>query len=69
MTTTVTKTELSKMISQAVEQKLLELLGDPEERLVLRKSLSARLIRQKRRVAHGERGDNFNKVASRLGLR
>ena len=69
MTTTVTKTELNKMISQAVEQNLLELLGDPEEGLVLKKSLVTRLVRQKRRVAQGERGNSFDKVAGRLGLR
>ena len=56
------------MISQAVERKLLELLGDPDERLVLKKSLRSRLLRQKKTVARGERGEEFDKVVNRLGL-
>ena len=35
----MTATELKEMIETIVEQKLLELLGDPDEGLSLRKSL------------------------------
>ena len=64
----VSKAELDQMITQAVERKLLELLGDPDERLVLKKSLRSRLLRQKKTVARGERGEEFDKVVNRLGL-
>ena len=47
------------MIETAVEQKLLELLGDPDEGLPIRKSLQDRLLRQKQAVSGGERGEPF----------
>jgi len=64
----MTKNELSEMISAIVEKKLLELIGDPEEELSIRKSLHDRLLRQKKAVAKGERGKRFEDVVRRLGL-
>ena len=58
MTATVarmTKHELKEIIESTVEQKLLELLGDPDQGLVLRKTLKDRLLRQRKAVASGER--------------
>lgn len=64
----MTKDELQEMIETVVEQKLLELLGDPDEGLPLRKAIRERLLRQKRAVASGERGQRFEDVIQRLGL-
>jgi hypothetical protein len=65
----MTKDELQQMIETTIEQKLLELLGDPDEGLSLRKVLYDRLLRQKKAVAAGERGETFNNVVRRLGLK
>ena len=64
----MTKDELQEMIGAVVEQKLVELLGDPDEGLPLKKALQDRLIRQKAAVARGERGERLEDVARRLGL-
>lgn len=64
----MTKDELQEMIETVVEQKLLELLGDPDEGLPLRKAIRKRLLRQKRAVASGKRGERFEDVIQRLGL-
>lgn len=63
----ITKEELSQLISSAIEQKLFELLGDPEENLSIRNDLERRLIRQKMLVAKGKRGKKFNDVKRQLG--
>ncbi|MFH0793565.1 MAG: hypothetical protein V2A74_05980 [bacterium] len=71
MATTVgqmTKRELKKMIESVIEQKLTELLGDPDKGLVIRKPVRDRLLRQKRAVARGERGEPLDNVVRRLGL-
>ncbi len=71
MSTTVaqmTKNELIEVIETVVEQKLLELLGDPDEGLPVRKSVRDRLLRQRQAVAMGERGEPFADVVRRLGL-
>src|SRR5712691_10396177 len=71
MSTTVgqmSKDELREMIEALIEQKLLELLGDPDKGLELRKSLRERLVRQKKAVARGERGEPFGDAVRRLGL-
>jgi len=64
----MTKKELGEMIEASVEQKLLEILGDPDEGLEIRKVVRDRLLRQKRAVAAGERGQSFQSVVRRLGL-
>ncbi len=71
MATTVgemTKDELKELIDALIDQKLLELLGDPDEGLEIKKALRERLLRQKKAVAAGERGEAFDEVARRLGL-
>jgi hypothetical protein len=64
----MTKDELAQMLSNVVEKKLIELLGDPDEGLVLKESVRKRLIRQKKAVAKGERGVDFVEVRKRLGI-
>lgn len=63
----MTKKEFAQMVSTTVEQKLVELFGDPDEGLVLKENLHKRLIRQKKAVARGERGEDFAKIIKRLG--
>jgi len=64
----MSKDELKDIIATTIEQKLLELLGDPDEGLEIRKSVRERLLRQKKAVAAGERGEPFEDVVQRLGL-
>ncbi len=64
----MTKDELREMSESLIEQKLLELLGDPDEGLALRKAVHDRLLSQKKAVAKGEGGEPFPEVVRRLGL-
>ena len=64
----MTKDELREMIETIIEQKLLELVGDPDESLSIRATIHDRLLRQKEVVASGERGEPFEEVVQRLGL-
>lgn len=64
----MSRDELREMIESSIEEKLLELLGDPDEGLELRKAVRERLLRQKKTVAAGERGEPFEEVVRRLGL-
>ncbi len=59
----MSKEELREMIEEAVEQKLVELLGDPDADLPLRKAIKERLLRQQRLVAGGDRGESLEDVA------
>jgi hypothetical protein len=52
----LTVDELKDLIEQTVEQKLLELLGDPDEVLELREEVKARLRRSLARERKGMRG-------------
>lgn len=60
--------ELKEIIGSVVEQKLKELLGDPDEGLEMRTEVQSRLLRQKKAVAEGERGEELEKVAKRLRI-
>ena len=64
----MTAAELKRLVGLAGEEKLIELLGDPDEGVVLRASLRKRLLRQKRAVAKGERGELLEDVVRRLKL-
>jgi len=64
----MTKEELKEMIETIIEHKFVELLGDPDEGLPLRKSVHERLLRQKQAVREGKRGKPFEEVVQRLGL-
>lgn len=75
MTNTVgqmTQEEFRRMIGTvveaAVEQKLLEILGDPDEGLEIREAIRDRLLRQKEAIAAGERGLPLEDVIQQLGL-
>ena len=64
----MTKEELREMIEEIIEEKLLELLGDPDEGLPLRKAVRERLLRHRRAVAQGDRGEPLEEAIRRLGL-
>lgn len=64
----MTATELRQLVSSVVEEKLIQLLGDPDEGLVLRENVRKRLLRQKRIVSKGERGEPLETLARRLKL-
>lgn len=71
MTSTIaqmTKEEFKEMIEASIEQKLLEILGDPDEGLEIRQSVRDRLLRQRKAVAAGECGQPFEDVILELGL-
>ena len=55
----MTAEEPKELVGLAVEQKLVELFGDPDDGLVIREPVRNRLLRQKQAVAHGERGEPF----------
>jgi hypothetical protein len=65
----MTRDELQELIGAVVEQKLVELLGDPDEGLPLKRALQDRLVRQMASVARGERGERLEDVTRNLGLR
>lgn len=65
----ITKKEFTEIIAKVVEQKLFEILGDPEEGEILKENVRKRLIRQKKNVAAGERGEDIHHVITRLGIR
>jgi hypothetical protein len=64
----MTTSELKEMMEAIIEQKLLELLGDPDEGLPIRQLVRDRPLRQKQAGAAGERGEPFEDVVRRLGL-
>jgi hypothetical protein len=60
--------EFRTMLDALLEQKLLEILGDPDEGLEIRDSLRERLIRQREEVVAGERGQSLNFVAKAFDI-
>ncbi|MBI1807159.1 MAG: hypothetical protein HYR76_08935 [Ignavibacteria bacterium] len=64
----VSRQELTQIISNVVEQKLVELFGDPDDGLTMKQSLRKRLLRQKRAVEKGDRGTNLSSIRKHLGL-
>jgi hypothetical protein len=64
----MTTRELREMMEDLIEEKLVELFGDPDQGLELRDSLRERLLRQRRDVKAGERGEALDDVLRRLRL-
>lgn len=64
----VSKQELTRIISNVVEQKLVELFGDPDDGFTMKQNLRKRLVRQKRAVEKGERGTDLSSIRKRLSL-
>jgi hypothetical protein len=59
---------LEEVVEETLEQKLLELLGDPDEGLQMREAVRARLLRQREEVATGQHGRPFEDVVREQGL-
>ena len=64
----MSKKELARIISSVVEQKLIELFGDPDEGLKFKEYFRKRLVRQRKAVAKGERGLALSTVRKQLAL-
>ncbi len=64
----MTDVELRQMIGEIVEEKLMALLGDEEDDLLLKEDLQKRLLEQTEKTKNGEHGEAFDDVVSRLGL-
>jgi len=64
----MTKEELKELIEVTIEQKLLEILGDPDKGLEIREAVRDRLLRQKEAGTAGQRGLPFDDVVQQLGL-
>ena len=60
--------DLREMLEELLEEKLTELLQDPDRGLNLRESMRRRLEAQRGRTAAGERGRDLDEVARDLGL-
>lgn len=60
--------ELKALIQEAVEQALLELLGDPDQGLVVREAVRERLKDSLERTRRGEHGMPAQDAARRAGL-
>jgi hypothetical protein len=68
MTQSEFKEMLEAVVETTVEEKLLEILGDPDEALELREAVRDRLIRQREAVIKGQYGQPLEDVARELGL-
>jgi hypothetical protein len=68
MTQAEFKEMLEAFVETAVEQKLLEILGDPDEGLEVREAVRERLLHQRQAVASGQHGQSLEDVVQELGL-
>lgn len=64
----VTLEELREVVEEAVEKKLTEMLGDPDEGRALRAAVQRRLRRSLRAGRRGEKGIPAEQVARKYGL-
>lgn len=64
----LTTDELKEIIGSIVEQKLMEILGDPDHDLEIRADVRQRLIKQMKAVADGDLGQSFEEVTKELDI-
>ena len=64
----MTKEEFREMLDALIEQKLLDVLGDPDEGLEIREAVRERLIRQRDEVSAERRGQSLEVVAKQLDV-
>ena len=62
----MTPSELSDMIENILEQKLLELFKDPDTGLELNENVLGRLQRQQKKVYQGDRGVSLDDARRQL---
>ncbi len=60
--------QLRVLIQEAIEEKLEEMLGDPDQGLKLREDVRDRLKHSLAAMEHGEEGIPVSKVAKEIGL-
>lgn len=60
--------EFKALVQEAMEEKLEEILGDPDQGLELKDAVKRRLKRSLTATSRGERGIPVEKVAKELGL-
>jgi len=65
----MTVRELQQVVEKVVEEKLYELIGDPDQGLELRESVKRRLRRTLGDERKGKRSISAQEAAKRLGLR
>lgn len=68
MTPSELKEMLEAVVETTVEEKLLEILGDPDDGLELREAVRDRLANQMRAVSNGQYGQPLEDVSRKLGL-
>jgi uncharacterized protein involved in cysteine biosynthesis len=71
MMTTVaqmTTAEFRDLLEEVIEQKLLELLADPDQGWILQAKVRNQLLQQQQATAAGERGQPLDSVVQQLGL-
>ena len=64
----MTLEELRDLIDAAVEERLVQLLNDPDSGLPMRDEVRERLLIQMKEVEGGERGETLEAVAARLDI-
>ena len=64
----LTTDELREIIGSVVEEKLKEILADPDDGLNLTAAVEERLTKQKHEVAKGERGEELDSVVEQMEL-
>lgn len=64
----MTSEEFLQIVEEIVEQKLRELLDDPDRGQEIQETLKQRLVQQKAAVANGERGTALRDVLAQLNL-
>lgn len=64
----IEKEELKTLIENAIEEKLIELFGDPDEGLKIKDTFRKRLLKQREKVIAGERRLSLEKVTKDLGF-
>ena len=60
--------QLKALIQEAVEEKLQEILGDPDQGLEVKGEVKERLKRSLAAVEHGAEGIPIGQVAKEIGL-
>jgi hypothetical protein len=58
---------MESVVEDAVERKLIESLGDPDEGLEIPRAIREKLLLQRQAVSSGERGRPFEEVVAELG--
>jgi hypothetical protein len=61
--------QFKALVQEAIEEKLAEMLADPDIGLELRDEVSGRLKRSLTAIQGGDKGISIDKVASQLGLK